>query len=459
MPDREGLFKDLADTVPGFVVLTDAAGDNVFVNSVFAQFSGLTERDLQGPCWMQVVHEDDLPKVEAAWRHAVATCQPYETEYRFRRTDGVYRWFLVRGRPRRRGDEVVGWTIVCLDIDERRRAEDRAAAAAARLDALLEFVPDGITLATAPDVTIERTSRHGLNRINRRQEEVTGISAEKHPEAWQVYDADGSRLLTPDELPLTRAVKQGEVVENEPLNLRLPDGALLPILCNAGPIRGPDGEITGGVIVWRDITERKRAERQREMLVGELNHRIKNLFGIANSIINLSARSVSTTQDLARVVSGRLNALSHAHGLVAPSRGSDATAANLADIIREVVGPHLVTDGNLTLTGPEFAVGPHGVTALALVLHEWATNAAKYGCLSTAAGRLDIGWRVDDKCLLLTWSETGGPPITQAPQHLGFGSVLSRSTVEGSLDGSLEQNWRPEGVELTLTGSLARLGA
>jgi two-component sensor histidine kinase len=174
---------------------------------------------------------------------------------------------------------------------QRCEAEAALRDRASMLDALLEYVPEGITIARAPDVVIERVSAEGLKRIQRAEQDVTGIGADQHPETWQVLDRAGTRLLSPEELPLTRAVRKGETIENEQLNLRLPDGHLLPILCNAGPIRDATGNITGGIIAWRDISDRVKLEDERQLLVRELNHRIKNVFGMLSGMVALTARN------------------------------------------------------------------------------------------------------------------------------------------------------------------------
>lgn len=145
----------------------------------------------------------------------------------------------------------------------------RAEAEEARrvLDALMRHIPEGITIADAPDVRIRMVSRFGQDLTGRPAEELVGIPAEVHPSAWGIYHSDGVTPATPDELPLTRAVRRGETVTDEEWLLHRGDGRDLILLCNAGPIRSTEGAIVGGVIAWRDITVRKELEARNDALL------------------------------------------------------------------------------------------------------------------------------------------------------------------------------------------------
>jgi PAS domain S-box-containing protein len=146
-----------------------------------------------------------------------------------------------------------------------REAEQRAQEAedARRtLDALMEYIPEGITIAEGPDVHIRRVSRFGREITGRAAEAIEGIpaTADEHARNWGLYHVDAVTPATDAELPLTRAVRQAQVITDEEWILRRPDGTDVTILCNAGPIRGAGDEVLGGVIAWRDITGRKAVE-------------------------------------------------------------------------------------------------------------------------------------------------------------------------------------------------------
>jgi PAS domain S-box-containing protein len=154
-------------------------------------------------------------------------------------------------------------SLALQHIDARTSAEKRAAEAEEGrrvLEALMAHIPEGITIADAPDVTIRRVSRYGCELAGRPREVLEGVPASEQPGTWHIYSLPDERLAAPEDLPLTRAVQQGEVVRNEEWMLRRPDGTCVPILCNAGPIKDADDRILGGVMAWRDITVRKQAE-------------------------------------------------------------------------------------------------------------------------------------------------------------------------------------------------------
>jgi PAS domain S-box-containing protein len=172
--------------------------------------------------------------------------------------DGSVRHFSVHAEPSCWQNEE-GVLIIAHEISDVVEANLEAEDSKRILDALMQYIPEGITIADAPDVNIRRVSRFGQMLTGRPLEQIEGISMEAHPEHWQIHDLDGT-LVPPERLPLSRATLTGEVVENEELLLRRPDGEEIVLLCNAGPIRSDTGEITGGLIAWRDVTERKQAE-------------------------------------------------------------------------------------------------------------------------------------------------------------------------------------------------------
>jgi PAS domain S-box-containing protein len=209
-----------------------------------------------------------------------------------------------------------------------------------------------------------------------------------------------------------------------------------------------------------DITERKQAEEERLLLARELNHRVKNLFAVTSGLVSLTARSAKTPKDMGIALRGRLDALARAHDLIQPVIGEEGVdrAASLPDLVATVLAPH--RDGaeeRLETGGPGVALGSNAATALTLVLHELATNAAKYGALSVAEGRLAIRWHLDGDKAVLHWTERSGPPV-EAPTSQGFGSQLAEKSVTGQLGGELAYDWRPEGLSVTIALPLARLG-
>jgi two-component sensor histidine kinase len=189
-----------------------------------------------------------------------------------------------------------------------------------------------------------------------------------------------------------------------------------------------------------DLTERKQAEDRLLLLAREVDHRANNLLAAVQSIVNLTrAEDIAGFRER---ISGRISALGNAHRLLAESRWM---GADLARVVAEELEPY--REGHVSIAGPDAQLAPPVAQALAVALHELATNAAKHGSLSTASGRTLVTWSQPDKQRLIhmTWQELGGPPPS-APTKPGFGMTLLQRAFTGQPGGSAELDWRPEGL-------------
>lgn len=227
--------------------------------------------------------------------------------------------------------------------------------------------------------------------------------------------------------------------------------------------RGEDQGIIQRVMfgVFLDVSERKMAEEAREMLANEMSHRVKNLFAIASALTDIASRSAATIQEMAGDLKSRLLALGRAHDLVRPLLGEPKKAAHLGElfgILLDAYDEKGAIGGRIRVAVPDVLVSEVSVTALALVVHELATNSVKYGALSNAVGTLDVSCTMEDKNVVIVWTETGGPPVQKARGEPGFGSKLVNRSITAQLGGSIEFEWPPEGMIVTLRMSKARLG-
>ena len=227
--------------------------------------------------------------------------------------------------------------------------------------------------------------------------------------------------------------------------------------------RGDDQGIVGRVMfgVFLDVTERKLAEEAREMLAGEMGHRVKNLFAIAAALTAISARSTTTTTEMSRDLTQRLTALSRAHDLVRPVLSEPKKAAPLADLLAVLLAPYddEGAGDRVRISVPELLVGEASATTLALIVHELATNSIKYGALSTATGTVDVSCTEHDSEVVIIWTERGGPAVVASKGPAGFGSQLVTRSISSQLGGTIAFDWPAEGVIVTLRMSKARLGA
>ena len=197
--------------------------------------------------------------------------------------------------------------------------------------------------------------------------------------------------------------------------------------------------------------ERGRAERRQRLLLGELNHRVKNTLAIVQSLTHQSFHSAASTEDGKRRFEGRLEALASAHNLLTAANWESAL---IADVARAALAPFCPPD-RCDFDGPPLPVSPQTAVGLALALHELATNAVKYGALSTPSGRLSVRWTVLHEQLELIWTERGGPPVTP-PERRGFGTRMIERTLASEFGGEVELDFAPEGVTCTMVAPLPK---
>lgn len=205
--------------------------------------------------------------------------------------------------------------------------------------------------------------------------------------------------------------------------------------------------------IFLNVTERKQAEESSELLAGEMSHRVKNLLTIASGLAQITSRSSSSVPDMTRQLTQRLAALGRAHDLVRPDHHAKAEAALLGDIISVLLTPYDDKDAfasRIRVAVPRIAVGETSATALALVVHELATNSLKYGALSSDDGFLNLSGHVTANTVRLIWTEEGGPEVADPGTDAGYGSKLVRNTVEGPLGGSIHYDWSKRGALITL---------
>ena len=182
-----------------------------------------------------------------------------------------------------------------------------------------------------------------------------------------------------------------------------------------------------------------------------MDHRARNLFAVASSVVSLSAASAKTTEELASAVRGRLAALARAHALTMSMPFAVAQTEHpisLHRLIRTLLEPYDPgTRARVTVSGPDVLLSAGTLTNFALLLHEFATNASKYGALSTASGCIDIDCLDEGEQFVLTWKERGGPPLGASAAGEGFGSLLARMTVN-QLRGEISRDWQPDGLTI-----------
>lgn len=222
-------------------------------------------------------------------------------------------------------------------------------------------------------------------------------------------------------------------------------------------VQARDGAPDRFVGTVRDITSEKDAERHRQLLTGELEHRIKNTLAVVQAIVSQSLRNVATPDEARDAISERLRTLSHAHDVLTRSSW---TAASLMTIIEGATRLLGTQSDRLLVKGPDIQLAAKAALAFSMSLHELATNAAKYGALSNAVGHVELTWTVDPDdgdTIAFRWQEYGGPPVNP-PTRIGFGSRLMAG-LSHDMGGTSAFDHAPEGLIWTLRSSLEKISA
>jgi PAS domain S-box-containing protein len=368
------------------------------------------------------------------------------------RKDGSLIEISVTASPIKNAEgRIIGASKIARDITERKRFE--------------EFEKRFFSIVESSDDAIVSKDLDGIIRTwNPGAERLFGYTAE------EVIGKPITLLIPIDrhdeECDILSRIRRGECIDHYETVRERKDGILVEISVTVSPLKDAEGRIIGASKIARDITERKRAQEQQNLLLREMSHRVKNLFAVASGLVTLSARSARTPADMAEAVRDRLGALARAHGLTRPGlingNGKPCQDTTLHALVQTIFAPYVDPErskdhGFYIITGPCLPIGGNAVTSIALVLHELATNAAKYGALSSPGGYVHIDWSVKKNELLLTWKEHGGPSLDGPAEHEGFGSSLVRRLVTDQFGGQLSYDWKPKGLNIRLSVPVDRL--
>jgi PAS domain S-box-containing protein len=337
------------------------------------------------------------------------------------------------------------FTAYLRDLTDRRRAEAALRENEQRLRATYEHAFVGIG-------EVDRSGR--FLRVNEQLCAITGFSQEEllgqtfwgvtHPEDREADLAQFARQML--------GKLDTYVLEKR---YRHKDGHSVWVEVAASRVDDAAGQPLYGIRVVRDISERRKAEEHRELLIHELNHRVKNTLATVQSIATQTLRSSNSSQEARTILESRLLALSRAHDVLTRENWE---GADLHEIIGDASKPYQSDcQGRIHWQGPKVRLVPRMALALSLALHELATNAAKYGALSNATGEVHVTWLVDHTSrpsrLLLRWAETGGPAV-EPPSRTGFGTRLVQRSLAHDLNGTVRIEYAPAGFVCSVEAPL-----
>ncbi|MEM7399661.1 MAG: HWE histidine kinase domain-containing protein [Pseudomonadota bacterium] len=311
------------------------------------------------------------------------------------------------------------------------------------------------TLGSIGDGVIATDPSGSVLLLNRVAEDLTGwpaAEARGRP-IWVVFRVVDEETRKPVDDPALRALREREVSRMESGAMLITrDSMELPVEHSGAPIIGQDGSLAGAVLVFRDVTERRRAAQRQTMLVGELNHRVKNVLAIVQSLMQASLRQAKdpTTQTMARTLAERLRALHRAHDLLLESQWS---GASLKAMVERELEPYRREGGpKVVIKGSDVLLPPQCTSILAMTLHELATNAVKYGALSQNDGQLNVAWKKQRRNrLVLVWEEKGAPTVPKPSARKGFGTQLIDQGIRHNLGGETKTEFRKAGLYVELS--------
>jgi PAS domain S-box-containing protein len=303
-----------------------------------------------------------------------------------------------------------------------------------RLVAIVQSSDDGI---------IGKDVNGIITSWNKGAERLYGYSAE------EVIGKSVAILIPPEyqdeEYAIFARVWRGDRIEHYETVHQHKDGHLIDVSLTVSPTRDAEGKIVGCSKIARDIRERKRSEAQISVLAREAEHRAKNLLANVGAMVQLS--QADTPDGLKKAIAGRIAALAGVHSLFAKSRW---TGAELGSLVKQELSPYS-RDGRTQIDGPSVILKSDLAQAIVVVLHELATNAAKYGALSLAEGQVRVEWScAADRQLVLRWTEAGGPPVNP-PTRKGFGTHMIEAVIRGYKGGEARLNWHAEGLRCEIT--------
>ncbi|MDX6749182.1 PAS domain S-box protein [Geminicoccaceae bacterium 1502E] len=246
---------------------------------------------------------------------------------------------------------------------------------------------------------------------------------------------------------ILQRVRQGERVGHYDTTRRHKSGRLVDVSLTVSPIRDASGTVVGASKIARDIGDRKRWEQQQQLLLEELNHRVRNTLATIQSLARHTSRGASSLPDFCDAFEARIGAMAAAHDMVV---AGNWTGASIRRIASALLAPERSPDpAAWRIDLPEARVGPALALNLALALHELGTNALRHGALSRRGGTVCLTGHVEQGCLVLVWREQGGP-LVEPPRDQGFGTILLARALAHQHQGRVDLDWRVEGLVCTI---------
>jgi PAS domain S-box-containing protein len=444
--ESEATFRAMFDVSSvGKIEVDPGSGRFLRANAAMCKFVGYSEAELLARSVYDITYPDDLELDRELCRRLDAGDTDFDVEKRYVRKDGEVVWArttvnVIRdafGRPLRH-------MAVIQDLNARKRAEEDLKASKDRLQLALNAAQLG---------SWQYDPRRRVFSGDTRAQEIFDFAENESPienVMKRVHPDDQEKVLAAIEALLDPCDPQRSATA---FRLRRADGDIrwvetlgLAYFEGAGPERRAVS--LGGTI--QDITERKEREEKEHLLMREINHRAKNMLSVVDAIAHQTA--TKSPEDFVERFSERIQALSANQDLLVRNEWN---GVEIEDLVRAQLAHFADLVGSrIAMHGPKLRLNPASAQAIGLALHELATNAGKYGSLSTDAGRVDVSWGIESGTLTMSWTERGGP-LVSAPQRRGFGTIVMETMAARSVDGKVDLDYPPSGLTWRLTCPIA----
>lgn len=439
MRESEERFRAIFSQSAAGIALGDLTGKLISVNQRYCEIVNRPASELIGTQMQAITYAEDVPGHAVLFKRLVETGQSFDIEKRYVRGDGSLVWVANSvSAIRNESGRIVQAVAIAVDITERKRAQEIE-----RLLALMIASSNDAILAIDLDMVI--------TSWNAAAERLYGYSSQ---------EAIGSSvmMLVPhdraeEEPEILRQIRAGQVVNRYETQRLRKDGSLVDVLLSVSPIIDPSGRVIGASKLAHDISARKEAERLQAILVGELHHRVKNILATVTAIARQTMGRDKAHREDVDAFTSRLSSLSRAQDLLLHG---DWQFADLKSVVLQAISPYPTE--TFTVSGPTVPLPPKAVVSLSLALHELATNAAKYGALSVAGGRVSIGWDHNqaNSQLTIIWKEEGGPDVVP-PTRKGFGSTLVERLLTAELKGDAQISYDRHGVVCVIKADISQI--